>query len=57
MWFVSLVTPYMLMNPHCGVTGTFMALMVTTFFGFLFSYFVVKETKGLTDEQCKKIYL
>lgn len=57
MLIVTMVAPFMIMSKSFGTEGTFMALCVTTFFGFLFSFFVLKETKGLTDEQCKKIFL
>ena len=52
----SFTTPYMLMNPSIGVSGTFAILGVITAIGLFFSIFVIKETKGLTDDQCKSLY-
>jgi hypothetical protein len=60
-WFwmlvITMITPFMLMSKSIGIAGTFLFLCVTTFGGLLFSLFVLKETKGLTDDQCKTIFL
>lgn len=52
----SFITPYMLMNPDVGVTGTFITLAAVATSGLVFSLFVLKETKGLTDDECKSLY-
>ena len=46
----SFITPFMLMSSEIGVPGTFLMLSVISSSGFLFSIFVIKETKGLTDD-------
>ena len=57
MMVVTMLAPYMIMSKSIGITGTFMCLCGTTLAGFLFSYFVLIETKGLTDDQSKRIFL
>jgi hypothetical protein len=57
MLFVTLVAPFMIMSKTFGTAGTFLCLCGTTLGGFLFSFFVLKETKGLSDDECKKIFL
>ena len=60
MWlwalFTTLVTPFLILNENIGITGMFAGLTITTFLGFIFCLFILKETKGLTDDQCKKIF-
>ena len=57
MLFVTLVAPFMIMSPSFGITGTFICLAVTCLAGFIFSVAVLKETKGLSDDQAKRIFL
>jgi len=57
MLVVTVIAPFMIMSPSVGITGTFLCLCGTTLLGFLFSFFILKETKGLSDEQCKRIFL
>ncbi len=61
MWIWCLVTciisPFLLLNPAIGINGTFSGLAVCTFIGFVFCLFFLKETKGLTDDECKALYL
>ena len=54
--FITLTSPYMIGNPDIGPTGTFLVLSVVTFIGFIFMVTVLKETKGLTDDECKNLY-
>ena len=56
MVFVTLISPYMIASPTLGATGTFIFFAIITFGGFMFSMFVLKETKGLCDESCKKLF-
>ncbi|CDW82084.1 sugar transporter family protein [Stylonychia lemnae] len=60
MWlwslFTTIVTPFLIMNEKIGITGCFAGLTVLTFIGFIFCLLVLKETKGLTDDQCKKLF-
>lgn len=60
MWlwslFTTVVTPFLILNEDIGITGTFAMLAGVTFLGFLFCVFVLKETKGLTDDQCKRLF-
>ena len=57
MFTVTMVSPFMIMSPSIGNAGTFLCLSGTTFFGLIFSAFVLKETKGLTDDQSKRIFI
>ena len=57
MLVVTMIAPFMIMSPSIGTSGTFLCLCGTTFIGLIFSAFVLKETKGLTDDQCKRIFL
>ena len=54
MWawslFVTIVSPFLIMNPSIGVTGTFFILAAITAFGTFFCVIILKETKGLTDD-------
>ena len=45
-----IIMPIMLYSPNVGIGPTFIALAVITFCSLLFSIFVIKETKGLTDD-------
>lgn len=54
--FITVVTPFLILNDDIGITGTFAGLTVVTFFGFIFCLLVLRETKGLTDDQCKKVF-
>ena len=61
LWFwslsVTIVSPFALMTPSIGIIWTFAFLALMSFLGFFFTLVVVKETKGLTDDQCKELYL
>lgn len=50
MLIVTLITPFMIMSHTFGTAGTFLCLCGTTLGGFLFSFFILKETKGLSDD-------
>ena len=45
---LSLVSEYMI--KFLGADGTFFLYSIINFLGFIFIYFVVKETNGLTDK-------
>ena len=53
MWlwniFTTVVSPFLIMSPSIGITGTFIIWAMITAGGFLFCVFVLKETKGLSD--------
>ena len=53
MWIwtlmVSYFAPFLINNDNFGPAITFLALAIFTTLGFLFSTFVVKETKDLDD--------
>jgi hypothetical protein len=57
MLIVTMIAPFMIMSKTFGIAGTFMCLCGTTLFGFLFSFFILKETKGLNDDKCKRIFI
>jgi hypothetical protein len=57
MLIVTMIAPFLIMSKAFGITGTFLLLCGTCLLGFLFSFFVLKETKGLTDDECKKIFI
>lgn len=58
MWslFVTVVSPYMIMNKRIGISGTFIALTIFTAVGFVFCVAILRETKGLKDDECKNIF-
>jgi hypothetical protein len=56
MVFVTLVSPYMIGGSTFGPTGTFIVFSIVTFIGFVFTLVILKETKGLADEDCKRIF-
>jgi hypothetical protein len=57
MLIITMIAPFMLMSKSIGIAGTFLSLCATTLVGFLFCFFILKETKGLTDDECKTIFL
>ena len=57
MLLCTYLSPFFLLNESIGVVGAFSGLLTLTACGFTFVLFVLKETKGLTDEQCKALYL
>ena len=48
---IALVSEYLFQ--YLGTAGTFFMFSVVNLFGFLFVYFFIKETNGLTDKQKK----
>ena len=60
MWIWILVTtfvsPFLLMNKNIGVVPTFVGEAIFTVMGFLFCLLVLKETKSLTDQECKNLF-
>eukprot|EP00347_Sterkiella_histriomuscorum_P013652 403363893 len=58
MWslFTTVVSPFLIMNDKIGITGTFAGLAVFTIIGFIFCALILRETKGLSDDECKRIF-
>ena len=60
MWlwslFTTVVSPYMIINKQIVITGTFGSLAVTSLLGTVFCILILRETKGLTDDQCKRLF-
>ena len=52
----SVVVPIMFYSPKVGVGATFIMLDLISFLGFLFCAIFLKETRGLTDDECKNLY-
>lgn len=52
---VSFITPFLISG--LGVQGTFIFYMSIAFAGVFAIGFLVKETRGLTDKQCRELYL
>ena len=52
----SVVVPIMFYSPKVGVGATFIMLDIISFLGLLFCVIFLRETKGLTDDECKSIY-
>ncbi len=46
--------PFMINN--MGVLNTFWSFFALTSTGFIITLFWMKETKGLTDDECKTLY-
>ena len=56
MVFVTFITPYLVGSKFFGPVGTFIVFAIMNLLGFLFSTVILKETKGLSDSDCKKLY-
>ena len=50
------VAPYLIFNEKFGVTGTFALFDIGAIMGFLFCMIFLKETHGLSEDECKHLY-
>ena len=48
--------PYLLDNNIFGQKYTFLCIGILDVFAFLFVFFIIRETKGLNDDECKTLY-
>ncbi len=53
---VTIIGPFMIMSKTFGVNGTFIAMVFSNLAGFIYCLVVLKETKGLNDDQCKRLF-
>ncbi len=54
--FNSATMPYLLNEKIFGQRLTFLCIGAVNVVGLAFFAFIVKETKGLSDDQCKSLY-
>jgi hypothetical protein len=52
---ISLISEYLI--EYLGASGTFLFFSGMNFIGFIFVFFFVKDTTGLSDKQKKELYM
>ena len=56
LMITSVIVPIMFYSPKVGVGATFIMLDIISFLGLLFCAIFLRETKGLTDDECKNLF-
>lgn len=55
-FLVSLLGPILMSSDALGISNVFFLFAALSFCGTIYGYFFIKETKGLTDKEKKRLY-